>query len=81
MKGEMTMMRQHAVKILLLCLIAVMLGSCAGRRSRTMAQCVVPAVGACKACRVACPAGQTPKCIAGQGDEAQCNVPATCTCG
>ena len=73
------MLRTHTVKLLVLCLIAVMLGSCAGRRAR-MAQCAVPAVGACKPCRVACPAGQTPKCVAGQGNETTCEVQALCTC-
>jgi hypothetical protein len=67
-------------KTLVLCLVAVMLGSCAGRRARTMASCSVPEVGACKPCRIACPAGQTPKCVAGQGDETTCNQPASCTC-
>ena len=72
----MTLLR----KTILLCLVAVMLGSCAGRRSRTVAQCTVPAVGACKPCRVACPAGETPKCVAGQGNETTCEVQALCTC-
>ena len=68
-------------KTIVLCLVAVMLGSCAGRRAaRTMPSCSVPAVGACKPCRIACPAGQTPKCVAGQGDETTCNQPASCTC-
>jgi len=75
----MTMLRKHAVQVLVLCLIAVMLGSCAGRR-RTMASCSVPTVGACKPCRIACPAGQTPKCVAGQGNETTCEVQALCTC-
>ena len=66
-------------KTIVLCLVAVMLGSCAGRRAR-MPTCSVPAVGACKPCRIACPAGQVPKCVAGQGDETTCNQPASCTC-
>jgi len=66
---------------LLLCLVAAMLGSCAGRRARTMPTCSVPAVGACKPCRIACPVPQTPKCVAGEGDETNCNQPASCTCG
>jgi len=68
--------------ILLLCLIAVMLASCGGRRraERTMSSCSVPVAGACKPCRVACPAGQTPKCVAGQGNETTCEVQALCTC-
>jgi hypothetical protein len=68
-------------KTVVLCLIAVMLGSCAGRRARNqMPSCSVPAVGACKPCRIACPVPQTPKCVAGQGDETSCNQPASCTC-
>jgi hypothetical protein len=68
-------------KILLICLITVMLASCGGRRAaRTMPSCSVPAVGACKPCRIACPADQTPKCVAGQGDDTNCNQPASCTC-
>ncbi|HSU76830.1 MAG TPA: hypothetical protein VLI89_07150 [Burkholderiales bacterium] len=73
------MLRKHTVTLLVLCLIAVMLGSCA-RRARTMPTCSVPQVGACKPCRIACPADQAPKCVAGQGDETTCNVPASCTC-
>lgn len=69
-------------KTLVLCLIAVMLGSCGGRRraERTMPACSVPAVGACKPCRIACPAGQTPQCVAGKGDDTTCEVQALCTC-
>ncbi|HZP92836.1 MAG TPA: hypothetical protein VFB20_08145 [Burkholderiales bacterium] len=70
-------------KILLICLIAVLLASCGGRRRAersTMSSCSVPMAGVCKPCRIACPAGQTPKCVAGQGDETTCNQPASCTC-
>jgi hypothetical protein len=67
-------------KTVVLCLIAVMLGSCAGRARNVTPSCSVPAVGACKPCRIACPTPQTPKCVAGQGDETSCNQPASCTC-
>jgi hypothetical protein len=68
--------------VLLLCLIAMLLASCGGRRraERTMASCSVPVAGACKPCRIACPAGQTPKCVQGVGDETTCNQPASCAC-
>jgi hypothetical protein len=76
----MTMLLRN---VLLLCLVVVMLGSCGGRRraERTMQTCSVPTAGACKPCRIACPAGQTPKCVVGVGDESTCNQPASCTCG
>jgi len=75
------MSRHHLMKLLALCLISLMLASCAGRRAaRNMPSCSVPAAGACKACRIACPVGQTPSCTIGQGDEKDCKVPASCTC-
>ena len=69
-------------KILVLCLIALLLASCAGRRdeSESPKQCIIGHTAACRGCRVACPPGQTPKCVAGQGSASECNVPASCTC-
>jgi hypothetical protein len=72
------MLRKHVVRILVLCLIAMALGSC--RTARTKPTCTVPAIGACKGCVIACPVGQTPVCTAGKGDETNCSAPATCTC-
>jgi hypothetical protein len=69
-----------ALRIVFVFLLVVLIGSCAGRRARTMPACSVPAVGACKACRIACPADQTPKCVAGQGNAEKCDVPASCSC-
>ena len=67
--------------ILLLCLMALAT-SCAGRRDEgaPAKQCVIAHTAACKGCRVACPAGQTPKCVAGQGSGTECTVPSSCTC-
>jgi hypothetical protein len=67
--------------ILFMCLNAL-LSSCAGSREQTMPakQCIVAQAAACRGCRVACPAGQTPQCVAGQANGSECTVPASCTC-
>jgi len=76
------MSQRLAFRIVFVLLLVVVIGACAGRRARnTMPACSVPAAGACKGCRITCPADQTPKCVAGQGDADKCDVPASCTCG
>ena len=67
--------------IVLLCL-AALASACAGNREQTMAskQCLIAHTDACRGCRVACPPGQTPKCVAGQSNAGECILRPSCTC-
>jgi hypothetical protein len=80
------------VKLIAICMIGVVLASCAGRRAARQAEardglmhrqgwaCTIPAVGACAGCTVTCAMGTPASCTAGKSAGDKCTVQPTCKC-